>query len=122
MKKISDKTLQVLIGRALRAGIIISISLILVGGIIYLAQNGEHHSNYEYFTAKISISSILHGLTHFEALSIIYLGIAILIGTPVLRVALSALGFALEKDVLYTAITLFVLMIILFSVLSGHPS
>jgi len=122
MKNFADKTLQILIARALRAGIIISIFLILLGGVIYLAQNGERHFNYEYFMAKISVSSILRGLIHFDSKSVIYLGIIFLIGTPVLRVAMSALGFAMEKDVLYTVITLVVLLIILFSVLSGHPA
>ena len=122
MKNFTDKTLQILLGRALQAGIIISISLILLGGIIYLVQNGERHFNYEYFTAKISISSILRGLSHFESKSIIYLGIVFLIATPVLRVALSALGFVMEKDILYTAITVVVLLIILYSVLNGHPA
>jgi uncharacterized membrane protein len=44
----------------------------------------------------------------------------LLIATPILRVAFSAIGFILEKDYLYTALTIVVLLIILASMLSGQ--
>jgi uncharacterized membrane protein len=50
----------------------------------------------------------------------IQLGIILLIATPVLRVAVSLVGFALERDRVYVAITGLVLAILLYSLFSGH--
>jgi len=51
---------------------------------------------------------------------IIQFGLILLIATPVVRVAFSAVAFAFEKDHLYIAITLIVLTILLYSLLGSH--
>ena len=55
-------------------------------------------------------------LARLEPLSLSQLGLVVLVATPVLRVTASIVGFALEGDRLYTAITLAVLAILLFSI------
>jgi uncharacterized membrane protein len=52
-------------------------------------------------------------LATLEPLAICQLGLLVLLATPVARVASSVVGFALERDRLYTAITLAVLAILL---------
>ena len=46
-------------------------------------------------------------------------GLLLLIATPVARVVLSVAAFALQRDLLYVGITLIVLAILTFSLLSG---
>jgi uncharacterized membrane protein len=52
-------------------------------------------------------------LATLEPLAICQLGLLVLLATPVARVTASVVGFALEGDRLYTAITLTVLAILL---------
>ena len=49
------------------------------------------------------------------ALASTQVGLLLLIATPVVRVAVSAFGFMLERDRIYVAITLAVLLILLAS-------
>jgi uncharacterized membrane protein len=55
------------------------------------------------------------GLEALRPLAITQLGLVVLLATPVVRVATSVVGFALEGDRLYTAVTLIVLAILLTS-------
>ncbi|MGZ3944267.1 MAG: DUF1634 domain-containing protein [Mucilaginibacter sp.] len=43
-----------------------------------------------------------------------------LIATPILRVVFAAIGFILEKDHLYTLISLIVLLVIIISMITGR--
>jgi uncharacterized membrane protein len=56
------------------------------------------------------------GLLALRPAAITQLGLALLLATPVVRVAASVVGFALEGDRLYVAITLVVLAILLASI------
>ncbi len=55
-------------------------------------------------------------LAALEPLAITQLGLLTLLATPVVRVAASVVGFALEHDRLYMTITLAVLLILLTSI------
>ena len=55
-------------------------------------------------------------LAALEPAAIVQLGLLALLATPVARVAASVVGFTLEHDRLYTAITLAVLLILLTSI------
>jgi uncharacterized membrane protein len=48
--------------------------------------------------------------------AMIQAGLFILIGTPVARVIFALVGFALERDRIYVAITVVVLAILLYSI------
>jgi uncharacterized membrane protein len=55
-------------------------------------------------------------LAVLEPLAITQLGLLTLLGTPVARVAASVVGFTMERDRLYAAITAAVLLILLTSI------
>ncbi len=55
-------------------------------------------------------------LGRLEPLALSQLGLLVLLATPVMRVASSVVGFALERDRLYTALTLVVLAVLLVSI------
>jgi uncharacterized membrane protein len=122
--KFKDKDMQVVIGWVLRAGVFLSMTIVIIGGIIYLYRHGHSIVNYSEFKGIPnfihSFSGIINGILTFRGRAIIQAGIILLIATPVIRVAFSAIGFILEKDYLYTGITFIVLLIIFISAFSGH--
>ena len=63
-----------------------------------------------------TIGSVISG----DASGIIYLAIAILIATPVFRVAVSSVYFSRERDSKYVVISLAVLSMLLFALVSGY--
>jgi uncharacterized membrane protein len=122
--KFKDKDMQVVIGWVLRTGVFLSMTIVIIGGIIYLYRHGHSIVNYSEFKGIPnfihSFSGIINGILTFRGRAIIQAGIILLIATPVIRVAFSAIGFILEKDYLYTGITFIVLLIIFISAFSGH--
>ncbi len=123
-RNFKDTDIQAVIGWILRAGVLASIAIVTFGGIIYLYRHGHTVIDYTVFKGVPGFvhtpAGIWHGIIDFRGRAIIQLGILVLIATPVIRVIVSGIGFLLEKDYLYTAISLLVLSIIVFSALSGH--
>ncbi|GAB3908067.1 DUF1634 domain-containing protein [Mucilaginibacter boryungensis] len=118
-----DKDMQVAIGWVLRVGVIVSIAVVFFGGVVYLYRHGHSLTNYSTFNGVpdfVNPSGIINGILAFRGRAIIQAGILLLVATPVLRVCCSAIGFIAEKDWLYTAITIAVLLIIFISMLTGH--
>lgn len=115
----ADKDIQLILGTLLRVGVIASISVVLVGGFIYLSSNYGGTINYSKFnpgkSGLSSVGAIFHGLAHFDGSAIIQFGVLLLIFTPVARVVFSVFSFLIERDYLYVLIGLFVLCIILYS-------
>ena len=107
------------IGVLLRTGMLVSASVILLGGVIFLIRHGAEVVDYHTFHSVPpelrSITGITNGAIHGEALPLIQFGLLLLIATPVLRVVFSVFGFAAEKDYLYTGIALVVLVVLLCS-------
>ncbi len=122
-KVFKDADVQLLIGNVLRWGVIISMSAVFCGGVIYLYRHGNEIASYQKFTGEPgflkNVPGIFQGVLDFKGRAIIQTGILLLIATPIARVLLSVFSFWLEKDYLYIAITLIVLGIILFSLFSG---
>ncbi|WP_114937424.1 DUF1634 domain-containing protein [Mucilaginibacter endophyticus] len=123
-KKFKDTDMQAVIGWILRAGVLVSMSIVFIGGVIYLYRHGHTHVDYSKFVGVPDFVSnpagIIHGIITLRGRAIIQAGIVLLIATPVIRVVFSAIGFIMERDFLYTGITMLVLLIILASMISGH--
>jgi len=123
-KTFRDTDMQAVIGWILRLGVLLSMSIIFIGGVIYLYRHGQAIANYHTFKGipdfVHNIHGILNGIITFRGQAIIQAGIILLIATPIIRVIFSAIGFVLEKDYLYIGITILVLLIIMVSMLSGH--
>jgi uncharacterized membrane protein len=121
--RISDRTIERMVSVVLRSGVFVAAFVVLAGGIYYLIRHGEELADYRTFRGQPSIDryigQIIQGAIELRARSIIQAGILLLIATPILRVAVSLAGFALERDGKYVAITALVLLILLYSVVSG---
>lgn len=118
-----DKDIQTVVGWVLRLGVIISVAIVFIGGMVYIYRHGHSMADYSVFKGVpdfVHPAGIIEGIRAHRGRAVIQAGIVLLIATPILRVACSAVGFMLEKDRLYTFITLIVLLIIFASILSGH--
>ena len=124
MNKFKDKDMQAIIGWILRIGVSASMILVFIGGIFFVFRHGHSIPDYKNFKGVPyfihNTGGILEGVRNLKGQAIIQLGIILLIATPIIRVAFSAVGFIIEKDYLYTAISLIVLLIIFASMVTGY--
>jgi uncharacterized membrane protein len=130
------------IGTLLRVGVIAAAALILLGGAIYLFNHGadpaEDRSTFRPMPPELSRPvAILRGALLGQATpenpqgpalpagqgrgrALIQLGLLLLIATPVMRVVVSIYAFARERDGLYVAFTVLVLVVLLYGLFSGQ--
>ena len=124
MSKFKDTDIQSLIGQVLRGGMVISMSIVFFGGILFIYRHGHSIPDYKIFKGIPPFlqtpGSLINAALILKGQAIIQLGIILLIATPILRVVFSTIGFVLEKDYLYVGISLVVLLIIFTSMISGH--
>ena len=119
----TDRSIERTLSVLLRAGVLLSGLLVLAGGAYYLAAHGGEPANYGVFAGQPAadriIGKIVAGAFAWRAPSVIQLGILALIATPILRVAVSLVGFAIERDAKYVGITALVLTLLLYSLFEG---
>lgn len=122
-KKIEDRDIQIILGTLLRAGVVISMSIVLVGGIIFLIHNEGVITDYKVFKAELaqfsSIAAIFKGIPTFSGDAIVQFGILMLIFTPIARIIFAIVSFFIEKDYLYVLIGFIILGIITISLSGG---
>jgi uncharacterized membrane protein len=118
-KNWTDQWMEMVIGQLLRAGVLLSALVVLVGASIYLARYGASPVEFRVFRGEPTnlrdIRGVLHDTLTLGGRGIIQFGLLLLIATPVARVAFSVLGFARERDYLYVVFTLIVLSVLLYS-------
>ncbi|HEY5254239.1 MAG TPA: DUF1634 domain-containing protein [Acidobacteriaceae bacterium] len=121
MRLLNDKQVEILIGQVLRAGVLLSCFVTLVGLSMYLAHHAGATPNYYEFhsiNAPLrSVYALIPRAFHGYPLAIIQLGVLLLIATPVARVAFLVVAFALEGDRMYVVVSGLVLVILLGSIL-----
>ncbi len=117
----NDRRLEGIIGQLLQAGVLLAAAVVMAGGVSYLVQHHSTHVNYRTFVASsqsvCTFSGIVRSAAHLDSAGLIQFGLLLLIATPVARVAIALVGFALERDRLYTVVSLIVLMILVLSLL-----
>jgi uncharacterized membrane protein len=116
-----DKRLEGIIGQLLRAGVLLSAAVVTAGGLFYVVRNHAARVSFRSFApagpATRTVSGIFHSAAHLNSQGLIQAGLLLLILTPVARVALAVVGFALERDRLYALVSLAVLLILAYSLL-----
>lgn len=117
----NDRRLETIIGQLLRTGVLLAAAIVSLGGVMYLLQHHSDTVSYKTFQtggADIrSLAGIAQSAAHLHSEGLIQLGLLLLIATPVARVAIAAVGFALERDRLYAVISLIVLAILALSLI-----
>jgi len=122
-ENINDKDIQIILGTLLRAGVIISMGIVLIGGIIFLIHNKGVITDYKVFRPELSkfssIAAIFKGVSTFHGDAIVQFGILMLIFTPIARIVFAIFSFLIEKDYLYVIIGFIILAIITISLNGG---
>jgi uncharacterized membrane protein len=120
---------EVVISYFLKAGVFISLAFLVAGVIIMFAKNGGNGvtlsqiSSYRYAynhhidSARISLSNIPYGLTTFDGLYFITVGLWVLIFTPITVVFIGWLSFLEDKNYLYVGMASIVLFNLFFAML-----
>ncbi|MFL6440023.1 MAG: DUF1634 domain-containing protein [Terriglobales bacterium] len=119
----SDEKLELIMGNLLRIGVMIAALVVFAGGCIYLLHQGHPRPDYRNFHGEPASLRTVQGIAEeaaaMHSAGIIQLGLLLLIATPVMRVVFAVVGFALERDYLYTIVSVIVLGVLMYSFL-GH--
>jgi uncharacterized membrane protein len=124
--------MQSVLSKTLLYGVVLSTAIIVIGLVVMAVTNKTGYVcdasgdslncllNYNPNTIPHgdypnTLPALLSGLEAGKSFAIIQLGVIVLLATPVLRVGISLALFAIEKDRPFVLITLFVLLILLFS-------
>lgn len=125
--RISAGKVELLLSRLLRSGVATSLAVISVGLLLMFV----HHPQYLYADHDLkrltspgaafphSVTEAAVGLREIQGRSVIVLGLILLIATPILRVLVMAVVFAIERDRLFFIITGTVLIVLLVSFILG---
>ena len=124
-----ERDVELYIGKLLRYGVILSCIITIFGGVIYIYQHhglpadyspipdGQPFPGVDHYLRELT--TIIPRMLDFDGAAIVQFGVCVLIATPVIRVAFSAMAFLIEKDYMYVFITLLVLGIILTNMFFG---
>ena len=124
--------MELVLSNTLLCGVLASTAVILLGLILLVATSSTGYAcdssgdalscilsfKSSYAPSQMypdTLTAVFSGLIAIKPLAIIQLGVIILLATPVLRVGSSLILFAFEKDRAFVLITLFVLVVLLFS-------
>jgi len=118
-----DFALEQRLGMLLRGGVLLSASVTLIGGIMYVASHGNVPVSYHTFTGEPAslrtVGGVIAGVLQGDSISIIQFGVLLLIATPIARVLFSVIGFARERDWMYVACSLLVLALLSYGLVHG---
>jgi uncharacterized membrane protein len=126
---VSLKT-EIIISDLLRWGVFGSLVLLAGGTILCFVHSGDygiaggnaddlHRLITEGSTFPRTLGWWLHGLAQGEGQAVIVTGLLLLIATPVIRVMISIVAFAIEKDRAYVVITSVVFLLLMISFFLG---
>jgi uncharacterized membrane protein len=105
---LDDNKMETIMGRLLQVGVLAAGLLMFAGGVWYLKLHGFEKPHYGTF----------HRAAPEAGVKLLWAAVIVMIATPVLRVAFAVVAFAIERDWLYTAISLIVLALLGYSLLA----
>ena len=121
------RAVELLISNLLRIGVWASLAIIVVGTSISFV----HHPQYMHDPKELAhlttpgaavphtIHDVTRGLRERRGQAVVMVGLLVLIATPVFRVGVSIVAFALESDRAYVVITTIVLVLLILSFVLG---
>jgi uncharacterized membrane protein len=126
------RRLEGVVSGVLRAGVILSSSVIASGVAVTLVRSPSLRAAKRSvrvlrrgvplppsLAGPHSVAGVVQGLAHGDGGAIVMLGLLLLIATPVVRVAVSVIVFSVERDSRYVLITLTVLAVLIGSFAVG---
>ncbi|HLI63791.1 MAG TPA: DUF1634 domain-containing protein [Terriglobales bacterium] len=107
-----------LIGMVLLVGVLLSTSVVTVGGLIYVCRHANSRVHYRIFRGEPSDLRTVEGITQdlktFSGRGIIQLGLILLVGVQVVRVLLTGVLFGVNRDRIFVGISTIVLVLLLY--------
>jgi len=124
VKQWNDARMRDIMGSLLRVGVLAAAFLVVLGGVLFFIQHPKEVFDYTTFKGEPAkfrqVHLIVKEAFNFRGRDVIQLGLLVLIATPVARVIFSLIGFLVEKDWIYVAITSIVLIILSISLFSNY--
>ncbi len=113
----SEERLERLMGVVLASGVTISAALVAFGfaASFMVGWSGSLVGATPVPTDPTDFADLAQRLLVLQPLALVQAGLVVLIATPVLRVAVTLLGFWRQRDVLYVVLTFAVLALLLIS-------
>lgn len=119
----NDQRMEIIVGKLLRSGVVLSAGLVLLGACIYLFRHAHQPADYGVFRGEPSefrtIPGVLRSVRDGRGRGWIEFGLLMLIATPIARVAFCVVGFWLERDRMYVMFTVIVLIVLLCSLVGS---
>jgi len=119
----AEERIEQRVGNLLRVGVFVAAAVAFLGGIAFLAQHGGSKPSYGVFRSEPSSLHTLHGIIGgalaLQTSAIVQFGIILLIATPIARVLLTLIAFAIRRDWMYVLISAIVLGVLGYSLLVG---
>ena len=118
---------EILISWLLRVGVVTSLSMIVIGLLLMFI----HHPSYLISMMDLqrltspgaafphTLREVVDGLLVGRRQAVVAVGLLVLIVTPIMRVTVSIIGFALQRDRTFVLITSVVLTILIVSFVLG---
>ena len=110
-------------GSLLRIGVLVAAAVTVVGGIAFMIHHGSLTPDHSVFRGQpemlSTLTGVIAGVSALEPAAIVQLGIVLLIATPVARVLLTLIAFAIQRDWMYVLISAIVLALLTYSLVVG---
>lgn len=116
---LSVERVETRIGMTLTAGVLLAGLLVACGGMLYLLHHAGQPVHYHIFRGEPGDLRTIGGVIH-EALAVsgrglIQLGLVVLVAVQLVRVALTAWLFIVQRDAVFACIALAILAVLAYS-------
>jgi uncharacterized membrane protein len=119
----AQEHVEQMVGNLLRIGVLIAAAVTIVGGIAFMIHHGSLVPDHSVFRGQPemlrTLTGVIAGAIALEPAAIVQLGIVLLIATPVARVLLTLIAFAIQRDGMYVLISAIVLALLTYSLVVG---
>lgn len=111
--------MEKLIGMVLLAGVLASAAIVLFGGAVFMWKHGSIPVHYRIFRGEPSdlrnLAGIWKDFTEGSGRGAIQLGLMLLVGVQLIRVALTGILFLLNRDKAFVVITFLVFAMLTYA-------
>jgi len=123
-----SRAVERVISRLLQVGVLTSMVLVAGGTVVSFARHPDYLTDPPALTRLTrpgaafphTLGDVARGVRTGRGQALVTVGLLLLIATPVVRVAVSVVAFALERDARYVAITALVLALLTLSFVLGR--
>jgi uncharacterized membrane protein len=116
----TEENVYVDVYRLLIAGMIVSSLLFAAGIALALLHPRVLPLTTRWVRSQYHIRAVVHGIVHGDPTAILLVATVLLILTPVARVMVSIVAFLVDRDYKFVAVTSFVFLVMVITVLLGE--